>query len=124
METTPNKDYIEIERKWKKGDQIALDFPMQVRQVMADNKVENLQQHIALEYGPFVYCAEQVDNLSSFDSIKLSADDEYQVDLQPDFLGGIHQIQKKNANGVYTFIPYYAWANRGVNKMKVWFQQL
>ncbi len=118
-----NNGYIDIKRKWKKGDQIELDFPMHVRQVVADTKVENLQNQIALEYGPFVYCAEMIDNPTDFDNIRLNNNDNYQVIRQTEMLGDINSIELKDNGNSYTFIPYYSWANRGVDKMKVWFPQ-
>ena len=96
---------------------------MQVRQVVADAQVENLQDQLALEYGPFVYCAEMIDNPIDFDSIKLANTDTYQVKRLPQMLGDINCIELKGNGNSFTFIPYYSWANRGVDKMKVWFPQ-
>ena len=119
-----NNGYIDIKRRWNKNDRVELDFPMQVRQVVADTQVENLQNQMALEYGPFVYCAEMIDNPTAFDNIQLSNNDTYQVNRSNDMLGDINLIQVGANDKNYTFIPYYTWANRGVDKMKVWFPQI
>ena len=84
-----NNGYIDITRRWKKDDKIELDFPMRVRQVVANEQVENLQNQMALEYGPFVYCAEMIDNPVEFDSIQLSKHDFYKINRIPEMLGEI-----------------------------------
>ena len=78
---------------------------------------------MAWEYGPFVHCAEMIDNPIDFDSIKLANTDTYQVKRLPQMLGDINCIELESNGNNYTFIPYYSWANRGVDKMKVWFPQ-
>ena len=119
-----NNGYIDITRRWKKDDKIELDFPMRVRQVVANEQVENLQNQMALEYGPFVYCAEMIDNPVEFDSIQLSKHDFYKINRIPEMLGDVNLIEIDADGKNYTFIPYYTWANRGVDKMKVWFPQI
>ena len=121
LDAALNNGYLEINRIWSANDFLEIDLPMQVRRVIADAQIENLQQHIALEYGPFVYCAEEIDNQDHFDAIRFSADDDYQVDQVSDFLGGIISIRQKNGDRINTFIPYYTWSNRGIGRMKVWF---
>lgn len=115
------RGYVTMERSWKKGDQIVLELPMQVRQVVANEQVTHLKSCSALEYGPFVYCAEQVDNGTHFDTIHLNETDKFSVRQQYDLLGGVQVITQEKAKRKAFFIPYYAWANRGVTKMKVWF---
>ena len=79
---------------------------------------------MALEYGPFVYCAEMIDNPVEFDSIQLSKHDFYKINRIPEMLGDVNLIEIDADGKNYTFIPYYTWANRGVDKMKVWFPQI
>jgi len=38
-------------------------------------------------------------------------------------LGGINVIRKKTNEGDCILIPYYTWSNRGVGKMKVFFDK-
>lgn len=108
--------YIQLNRKWRKGDQIQLMLPMQVRTVLADEAVEAASGKMALEYGPFVYAIEEADNPENFDLIRISATDSFEINKRPDLLGGIHVVSNKQ----FTAIPYYAWSNRGIGKMKVW----
>jgi DUF1680 family protein len=106
--------YLELSGKWTGSDVVELNFPMQVRRVIANENVKDNQGLESIEYGPLVYCAEETDN-ADFDNIKLSAGNHFTVE-KADILNGINLIK----NGTATFIPYYAWSNRGVGKMKVW----
>lgn len=108
--------YFTISREWNKGDVVELEFPMEVRKVEANQLVEENRDKMSLEYGPMVYAVEEMDNKDNFEEIALSTDDEFQVGMQPDLLGGVNTISNDNL----TAIPYYAWSNRGIGKMKVW----
>ncbi len=115
-----DKGYLTIHRKWD-NNLVELSFPMQVRHVVANDSVGELKNQMAVEYGPLVYCAEETDNKGCFDKVHFSEEDVFSIKNIPDFLGGINLIQKKEEDQVYSFIPYYAWANRGIVRMKVWF---
>ena len=56
------KGFAIIERKWKKGDQIILDLPMPLRINQCDKRVEENHNRLAFTRGPFVLCAEEIDN--------------------------------------------------------------
>ena len=56
-----NRDYITINRNWKKGDVIELDFPMDVRRIVANDNAEDDRGKVALERGPIVFCLEGKD---------------------------------------------------------------
>lgn len=111
----PEHGYYSITKKWKKGETVALDFPMEVRKVTANEKIKDDRNKIALEYGPLVYAVEEIDNKDRFDAISITKSDEFTV-TKEDILGGINTITNNN----FKAIPYYAWSNRGVGKMKVW----
>lgn len=108
--------YIAISRIWKKGEQIAIDFPMEVKKVVTNEKVTSNKGKIALEYGPIVYAIEEADNEIDFDKITISASDRFKVSKEKNLLDGVNIIQNQKLKA----IPYYAWSNRGVGKMKVW----
>ena len=110
-----NNGYYSITKKWKKGEKVTLDFPMRVRKVIADEKIEDDKNKMALEYGPIVYAIEEVDNKNNFDAISISSLDKFTV-KQESILGGINTLNNENLKA----IPYYTWSNRGVGKMKVW----
>ena len=111
-----NNGYVEISRKWTKNDRIELILPMKVRHVVASEMVKDVLGLTAIEYGPLVYCAEETDNETGFDQITVTPQCRYTVEMKPGLLMGVNVIN----DGASTFIPYYAWSNRGVGKMKVW----
>lgn len=108
--------YITITRKWKKGETILLNFPMEVKEVVTNEKVEGNKGKVSLEYGPIVYAIEEIDNPTAFDKITIDANDTFKVTKEPNLLEGVNTIQTKK----FKAIPYYSWSNRGVGKMKVW----
>lgn len=116
FEGKENEGYISIHRKWKKGDAIAIDFPMEVQKVITNEKVVTNKDKMALEYGPIVYAIEEMDNKDNFDAIKINPSETFKVTYSPSFLNGINVIENSNLKA----IPYYSWSNRGVGKMKVW----
>jgi DUF1680 family protein len=107
--------YYTITRAWKSGDTIALNFPMQTRTVAARPEVRDDAGKYAVEYGPLVYCMEEIDNQQTFD--KPVSPQSLNAKWQPELLGGVNVIGSKE----FTLIPYYAWSNRGEGKMKVFF---
>lgn len=113
-DATIKDGYFEMTRKWNINDAIELNFPMEVRTIKANDKVEEDNGKLALEYGPIVYAVEEVDN-NNFDKISLSEKDEFTVQKEA-ILKGVNTI----TNNKLKAIPYYAWSNRGVGKMKVW----
>ncbi|UKM66516.1 glycoside hydrolase family 127 protein [Flavobacteriaceae bacterium GSB9] len=116
MDANIKDGYFEITRNWKANDNVELNFPMQVRTVKANEKVEEDRGKLSLEYGPLVYAVEEVDN-PNFDKISLSSSDQYAIQNES-ILKGVNTIKKNKLKA----IPYYAWSNRGVNKMKVWIE--
>jgi len=117
-----NKGYVEISREWSKGDKVELVLPMEVHQVIANEKVKADSNKVAFEYGPVVYCAEEIDNKQISDiSIpeNLNADTKDETILSDRVIA----LKSKINNKEFTLIPYYIWSNRGVGKMKVWFPE-
>src|SRR5690606_41572664 len=116
VEATVKDRYITLNRDWKKGETIALNLPMETREVITNDKVEANRGKLALEYGSIVYAIEEADNKENLDSIELNSGDNYEVVWQPALLKGVNVIKNENL----TAIPYYAWSNRGIGNMKVW----
>jgi DUF1680 family protein len=112
--------YFIIKRNWKKNDVVDVDFPMEVREVKANEKIVDDRGKISLEYGPIVYAVEEADNKLNFDGIGISANTTFKVKSQPAMLKGIYTIEGSSTKGNFTAIPYYSWSNRGIGKMKVW----
>ena len=131
-----NRDYITIDRKWKKGDKVQVHFDMEPRIVRANNKVEADRGMVAIERGPLVYCAEHPDN--QFDIFSALVNQEPQFTLGKTEIAGTPvvtlttdaQTLDFNKQGKLTtkdqkltLIPYYAWCHRGSGKMRVWLPQ-
>lgn len=108
--------YAIVSHKWKAGDQITIDIDMPVEYVYADPRVKEDVGKCAIQRGPIVYCAEEIDNPGIFESMQISSTtDKWQV-KKDNMLNGIYRI----TNGNYNLIPYYSWDNREPSQMKVW----
>jgi DUF1680 family protein len=128
------KGYIVIEREWRPGDWVELDFPMDVVKLVSREEVEANRQRVALQRGPLVYCFEGADNQGKAHNFILPETAIFQEKWQPDLLGGIVTLSadlpvvQAGADGQsvqvvqrpVTAIPYHAWCNRGPNPMQVW----
>ena len=133
--------YTRIKRNWKKGDVIELDFPMDIKLIEGHPRIEEVRNQVAIKRGPVVYCVESPDLPKNTDilDVYLPAKSRLEAEYQPDFIGGLTTIsgnvllRKDNKKGMYrtldkpawktvqtTFIPYFAWSNRGVSEMTVW----
>ncbi|GLB48319.1 glycoside hydrolase family 127 protein [Neptunitalea lumnitzerae] len=120
---TEEDGYIVLTKEWKKGDVVELVLPMEVREVIANNKVAEDKGKVALEYGPLVYAIEEVDNKENFDLLKINNNTQFKVSFEPTLLKGVNTIQFTTDETTFKAVPYYAWSNRGINKMKVWVEE-
>ena len=50
------------ENNWQRNDRITITFDMPVRKVVSNKLVKANEGKMALERGPLVFCAEEVDN--------------------------------------------------------------
>jgi DUF1680 family protein len=143
-------EYFRIQRRWQAGDTVRLALDMTPQLVVANARVREDLGRVAVERGPLVYCLEQPDQSgldSIFDaSLPVGSDPgkEFKAQFLPDKLGGIVVLRHAGVatakplsdQALYqtlqaarpptlrevelTFIPYYAWANRGPANMQVW----
>jgi DUF1680 family protein len=120
IDYTINDGYLSLNRDWAGTTTISIEFPMEVKTVIANEMVEEDRGKVALEYGPIVYTVEEMDNPGDWEAIDVDGDEVYEVSYQSDMLKGINVIEAKSEDGGFTAIPYYAWSNRGIGKMKVW----
>jgi hypothetical protein len=140
--------YCEISRTWRAGDQVRIILSMEPQAVFANPRVDNTRGSAALQRGPLVYCLESVDNpgVNIFDTV-LPLDPRHLSDgiaakYRETQLDGIVVLEKQalvytppledemlyndepymdyHHMAALTFIPYYAWANRGASFMRVW----
>jgi len=134
--------YLVINRTWKKGDVVTIQFDMPVRAVKANDKVVDDRGKIAVERGPLVYCAEGIDNqdFSIFNFLMPQKPQftvsDYQIDGKREVKFSVKAVSVKgnaveqDAQGIpvvkaatLTMIPYYAWNHRGPGLMEVWMPQ-
>ena len=129
-----------INRKWKAGDTITLDMPMEVTLLEGHNRIEEVRNQVAVKRGPIVYCVETPDlpeNISILD-VYLNGDAPLEAVHKPNFLEGVtvvnaellirddkndemYQAVTKPSFKAYKtqLVPYYAWSNRGQAEMTV-----
>ncbi len=113
--------YLTIDRKWKKGDIIELDFSMPVELVAAHPLVEANKGKRAVQRGPIVYCMEEVDNPGvDPEQLTLSAENKFALVNGKGKLEGIKNLTTIANGDNITFVPYFAWENRQSGKMNVW----
>lgn len=129
---TLQKGYAVINRTWKKGDKITIEFPMNVQKITANANVKADVGRLALQRGPLVYCIEGIDQKdSAVMSIVADTNSVFTAVYKPAVLNGITEINFKGyeatkdgipatAEQTITAIPYYSWNNRGSNEMQVW----
>ncbi|MFO8017467.1 MAG: glycoside hydrolase family 127 protein [Promethearchaeia archaeon] len=120
--TLKKSTYFKIRRIWERGDKIQLRFFMEPKIIKSEPRVKSTCGKVAIRYGPLIYCMEQIDN-PTIDIFKgtIAEKPHFQVIYKEKLLGGINIIKGELANNSeFTAIPYYAWGNRGPNKMQVW----
>lgn len=155
------KGYLYLTGSWQEGDEIYLNFPMDVRCVSADTRVRENIGKAAITRGPIVYCLEEADNGAELGLLRVNME-KLQKDCaakeqetgQQGVSGGEGVVEKSTALGhemrilkipgfrqeaveygnvlygeytpeserevILTFLPYYAWNNRGEGEMSVW----
>jgi DUF1680 family protein len=125
------KGYAVLQRSWKAGDKISIDFPMEVEKVLANSHVKEDINRFALERGPIMYCLEGPDNKdATVQNIVVDKNAVINAVYKPDLLNGVTVLNMQgtainrdallNSVQTVTAIPYYAWANRGASEMTVW----
>jgi DUF1680 family protein len=120
--------YISLDREWRPGDRIGLDFPFHVRQVTADARVREARGRVAIERGPLVYCLEgpDVNDRSALgarldDTAKLTTSPATVLGATTIISGAVKSMSDPAAAARATaLIPYHLWANRGAAEMTVW----
>ncbi len=141
--------YLALRRQWQPNDTVQLDIPMPAQVIEANYRVIENVGRVAVQRGPVLYCLEGLDQLDGTDLNNVAVDlgkdpaAQFQSELKKDLLGGVVVLHHDGAaldrsaseTPLYarysnsrpkmrrvplTFIPYYAWANRGSTSMQVW----
>ncbi|MCW5944120.1 MAG: glycoside hydrolase family 127 protein [Fimbriimonadaceae bacterium] len=131
--------YAVLRRVWTPGEILKVEMTMEPRWLRAHPKVIDAVGKAALTFGPLVYCAEGTD--LGFAAPTLFVDPEEEIAPVPAPFGtGLRALRGRayrpddEERPLYdgyedlalqdveaTFIPYFAWANRGKTTMAVWF---
>ena len=119
-------------RTWQAGDTVVLDLDMRPRVTSPDPRIDAVRGCVALERGPLVYCLETADLPGgvSLEDVRLAPGVEpspvARTDLGQSIVGLEMPAVRRPAEGAgeaaidVTAIPYFAWANRSVEAMRVW----
>jgi uncharacterized protein len=122
------KGYARLRGKWREGDTIELNLPIEPRRVVASAEVEADRDLVAIQRGPIVYCAEWPDNPpGKVLELSLAGDAPLTSEFRPDLLHGVAVVKGRGfisaAPVEFTAIPYFAWAHRGKGQMAVWLKK-
>ena len=134
--------YAEVNRVWKKGDQVEFVMDMPVKLIESNPLVEETRNQTVVKRGPLVYCLEgidiegghKIDNVVIPADIKLTPKKiaiagspivalEGTAQLLPEasWKGTLYrEVIQSNKPVRISLIPYYAWGNRGKTEMTVW----
>lgn len=141
MVSEVKKGYDYITGKFDKGTTLVFDFPMEAAMVEADSRVREDEGKVAFTKGPVTFCAEGIDNGEDLHLLRVLPNEA--VTEGTTVIGGetfpvlyvkaVREEPRLTQGGLYrayqpkkykpvtlTLIPYYAWANRGENEMRVW----
>jgi hypothetical protein len=119
-------------RAWQPGDAVVLDLDMTPRVTVPDPRVDAVRGCVALERGPLVYCIETADLPAGVALEEVRVDRDVQpapverADLASPLVGLTVPAVQASFDGQdersieVGAIPYFAWANRSVQAMRVW----
>lgn len=134
--SAPDHGYVYLDVQ--AGDDVTLVLDDSVRVIRGNNRVPSLSGRSCLQRGPLVYCFEGQDNGGRVLDLYLKKNGRIETGAyDPDTLSGIVPLtaegyRESGMEALYTdaepeyrpvqlkAIPYYAWANRGENEMRVW----
>lgn len=121
--------YFSLDRKWKDGDKIVIEFDMKPRLAEGRPEIKDVEGQLVLARGPVVYCLESTDNpgiLENPPAFKFTGQD-YKIRSDKTMAYGVTVIEGQmtqlpgNHLVKFTAIPYFSWRNRGPADMRVWF---
>jgi len=104
---------------WEKDIPLVMEYKLPVRRIYADSRVKEDAGKVAVMRGPFVMCAEGIDNGGNVD-ITIAENPCFEIKNE-------NVYGKTAQGGEFCLIPYYRWCNRGDGendaKMVVWLPQ-
>lgn len=138
-EATYDGGYAVFERTWSPGEKLIVEFEMEPVWVESNPMVRDNLGRVALTRGPLVYCAEAKDVGFAPQLYSVDVDAPTEIGPHPNFpdmfaietsgmceeeafvdqlFAPVGMIDYRDATA--TFLPYFAWNNRGANAMQVW----
>lgn len=138
------KGYVEVDRTWQAGDELMLELSLRPRLTQAST-IDAVRGAIAVERGPLVFCAEEVDLPAGANLMDTYVDHRAaprDAASGPTLFGrsvilsavaierarpswpygasdDVPRLPESRAIEIQT-IPYFAWGNRGPGPMRVW----
>ena len=138
--------YLVFDRVWQPGDVIELSLAVEPQFIEPHPRVDAVRSSAAIQRGPIVYCLEQIDCQANLMDVRVDPSSSLQATWQDELLSeGIITVEAEgyvidaddwqdslyrpvsedqhatSASSVrLKSIPYYAWANRGAQAMRVW----
>ncbi|MCZ8519435.1 MULTISPECIES: glycoside hydrolase family 127 protein [Paenibacillus] len=135
--------YIRLEGDWEGTTAVEISFSMPVRRMQSHPLARHTFGRTALQRGPFVYCLEEADNGKRLYQLRLPRDARFTTGEHAALPAGVKLLRAKavrlkpergwrgeelyqydvpmaEVEAELTFIPYFAWANRGEGEMTVW----
>ncbi len=112
--------YAVIRRIWSADDVLTVSFDTPPRRVCANPAVEADRGRVCVMVGPYVMCAEAMDNGGDV-NFMIAADPNLHMD-------GDRVIGRRTDGRDFVLIPYYQWCRRdaecqALRAMNVWFRQ-
>lgn len=139
------KGYVVINKTWKNNDEIFLNIVTLPKKVKSHPRVKDNIGKVAIMKGPILFCLEEVDNGPNLHELFISKDSRFEIKFEKEILNGLYVVyadgyridEEDFGKELYRedyeykllpvklkFIPYYAWANRGKNEMRVWINEI
>jgi DUF1680 family protein len=134
-------NYTKLSNKWKRGDVIELNMPMDVQLMQANPLVEETKNQVAVKRGPLVYCleSEDISQQADINQITLDIHSNFETHkqtianrtvlaikakafVQPNDWNKIlyRPIAKEKEMVQINLVPYFSWGNRLKGDMTVW----
>lgn len=142
-ESAFQQGYVTLHQAWQAGDIIELNLEMLPRFTIGHPRIDATRGCVAIEYGPLVYCLEQIDNDANILDVEIDPAGVMQTEWHEDLFGGVmlilasgcvvesetwkhtlyrplgdDQVERKSVQ--LTAVPYQLWANRDAGAMRVW----
>jgi DUF1680 family protein len=140
-DATPG-EFFKIEREWEPGDEVIFDAEFPVQFLRSHPAVRETAGDVAVQRGPIVYCVEGTDSPYPLHQVQLDPAGEVETHHDSNLLDGVTTVgvpailpdtsswsdgelyNPDSATGkrrmTLRAIPYYGWANRGEDEMRIW----